>query len=892
MIRSKQLTSIALVLTGLLFAGADAMAQRGSSRGSSRPSASRPSVSVSRPSQSRPSVSRPSSPAPSVSRPSSSRPSYSPSSSSRPSYSPPSVSRPVQSRPSVSVPSAGPSRSPGYGTSGSGSVRYGVPSGGSSSPAPVYRTPSPSLQPSLGIPSSSSGPAYGRPSAVSPLRVPDTGGPSSRRINGALGGSELGSSSGSSSIPIIEPSRPRIAFPRPNTPSATRDEDPRLAGSGPASRRLRTAPATPEERRIASDAARPSHDIGRQSILERYRSARDTRGEAADPSGASARTLDGRRPSGPSQRVLGARARLAAGAEGGSRSDDGRLEHRIAGARERVMDRRLEGARGRVTASPSLRDLYTSNPPKAQGYVERGKVIANATSVVIAAGVGAACGLPPACIPWCGNFYGGWNTPYYAYCWPWTYWYCHFWWGYWPGWHCYPHNFYYGYGWWWPYYYGCYSYYYSPPAYYASVIYQYAEPQQQQQASYADEQQQQPEAVGEGVVAPEGAGGGAARSSADSMALASNHYLTLGDSAFRDGRFGDAVHFYAKAVEFAPTRACSTWCSPTPCSRPATTTTAPTRCGARSSSTPTLLDATIDKHDFYPTDGVRAAARGARELPAGTIRRTTTRAAAGGQLPVRRSRPAAAVDLLSGPEGLGVLEDPAGQLVCEAARTLQYGRQARSEIAEPGRRREPPPFRSGVGFDRRTGQYGIPVAGGRVRARRTRATELPELPRSLVAGEDLDLGAAAEAALVGSPTRASRLCSARRALEQGDDAAAEAGAGQARTEARPPPRSRPRRGSRARAPRPRTGRAARRGSRSSPRRSRARSPASSASRAASVRCDLARSRARARRRSTGSSAASVRPPAPRAGRRAGTSPPAARARSALEGRARTRRRAG
>ncbi len=33
---------------------------------------------------------------------------------------------------------------------------------------------------------------------------------------------------------------------------------------------------------------------------------------------------------------------------------------------------------------------------------------------------------------------------------------------------------------------------------------------------------------------------------------AAERYLGLGDRAFREGRYGDAVHFYAKAIEFAP----------------------------------------------------------------------------------------------------------------------------------------------------------------------------------------------------------------------------------------------------------------------------------------------------------------------------------------------------
>ena len=37
-----------------------------------------------------------------------------------------------------------------------------------------------------------------------------------------------------------------------------------------------------------------------------------------------------------------------------------------------------------------------------------------------------------------------------------------------------------------------------------------------------------------------------------SLNRASDYYLMLGDRAFREGRYADAVHYYAKAVEFAP----------------------------------------------------------------------------------------------------------------------------------------------------------------------------------------------------------------------------------------------------------------------------------------------------------------------------------------------------
>jgi len=37
-----------------------------------------------------------------------------------------------------------------------------------------------------------------------------------------------------------------------------------------------------------------------------------------------------------------------------------------------------------------------------------------------------------------------------------------------------------------------------------------------------------------------------------SLNRAADYYLSVGDRAFREGRFGDAVHYYAKAIEFSP----------------------------------------------------------------------------------------------------------------------------------------------------------------------------------------------------------------------------------------------------------------------------------------------------------------------------------------------------
>ena len=168
------------------------------------------------------------------------------------------------------------------------------------------------------------------------------------------------------------------------------------------------------------------------------------------------------------------------------------------------------------------------------------------------------CGYYSNCYwPWwgygnCGNY----NSCYWNACgtYPWN-WYCHpfsLCYGYWYG--CWPYNI----GYWYP---SCYSsYYYSPPAYYSTII--------DEQYSGGGEQvsEEAPAQSGESVEYSEPAHGqvrAPAKSNSeveqlfnqggpDSAARASSQYLSLGDQAFRDRRYSDAVHFYAKAVEFRP----------------------------------------------------------------------------------------------------------------------------------------------------------------------------------------------------------------------------------------------------------------------------------------------------------------------------------------------------
>lgn len=109
--------------------------------------------------------------------------------------------------------------------------------------------------------------------------------------------------------------------------------------------------------------------------------------------------------------------------------------------------------------------------------------------------------------------------------------------------------------WYWSWYYPCW-WWYSRPYYYndycfyrpvSTVVYS------QPQVIYLERES---EPVGEAVVSlppAQPAGTIAPPTAAEStLSIAAQRYLELGDRAFREGRYTDAVQFYAKAVEFAP----------------------------------------------------------------------------------------------------------------------------------------------------------------------------------------------------------------------------------------------------------------------------------------------------------------------------------------------------
>ncbi len=163
-----------------------------------------------------------------------------------------------------------------------------------------------------------------------------------------------------------------------------------------------------------------------------------------------------------------------------------------------------------------------------------GQATARASSISLA--VGLSVGL--------GYGYGSYGCGYYG---PgaWSYFNCWY-----PGWawNCQPYY-------WWPvswYYNACFgwplAYYWSSPAYYynpapyryGTVVYNYY-----YDDGYAADVVEQPLAAEPAPLGP------AATAAPDSAAVARDRYLELGDQAFYEGRYDDAVHYYAKAVSFA-----------------------------------------------------------------------------------------------------------------------------------------------------------------------------------------------------------------------------------------------------------------------------------------------------------------------------------------------------
>lgn len=159
---------------------------------------------------------------------------------------------------------------------------------------------------------------------------------------------------------------------------------------------------------------------------------------------------------------------------------------------------------------------------------------------------------------------------------------------------------------------------------------------------------------------------------------AADYYLGLGDRAFREARFGDAVHFYAKAVEFSPDEGILYLIL-----SDALFATGDYHYAAYSlrkalELDPALAYNVVDKHSFYaePERFDQQLAVLERYLEDHFLDNDARIVLAANYL--FGGRPAAAVDLLRNPFSLEVMESPAGSLLLEAAEKIQYGPPAQS----------------------------------------------------------------------------------------------------------------------------------------------------------------------------------------------------------------------
>lgn len=342
------------------------------------------------------------------------------------------------------------------------------------------------------------------------------------------------------------------------------------------------------QHRIGGESLRLSDRAGTSDILDRYSHGAG----AADRPASDVAT----RPSGPglsSARRAGAASRAPAPEVAGRGSDLGRSRTggRVAGQprsanetgstiRTRSASRDVAGER---SAAKGMRERYAGaqkeRPAEARTAEKLGRTAGVASDVAFRSAL-TASGIPTPAPSSSIVVSGGWSSDLAGgvtvtaacntSCWYWNCWYpsfCWSWWGSGWGWSfCwggyYPYYPYYysywnPYGWYYPayyypYYYSYYpAYVYSPPVVYQTVYYGDAYSGDGETASAAPEQEpattapEAPTTYGANALPPAGA--------ERSLAVrATSEYLSLGDRAFREGSYGRAVRYYAKAVEYSP----------------------------------------------------------------------------------------------------------------------------------------------------------------------------------------------------------------------------------------------------------------------------------------------------------------------------------------------------
>ncbi len=444
------------------------------------------------------------------------------------------------------------------------------------------------------------------------VRAPRIGVPS---ISGSRSGPEGGLASGRLARAGFDAARPAAAVPHPEVSADAL--------------RARYGAATPDSKRSAEDGARAGDEMKRPGGLSTGR----TRSDAATPTkkdGATTRTNSRGERKGEDEAKRGSRG---------------------TGSNRRVAD-----------AARSVDNLETISPLDA-GRTRTATRVGHAAGtvgggIVVGGGSGDYNGncWDPDASHW--NGYGWyWNT-----CWRGSWWWS---WSFgWPYGSCWWYGPSYGNSYW-PYGYGYSSWGWCVSPYaYTSVIYVDSDPE----VVYVERPADAPVADPSAGAPVQGAVPKVAPEIKEGLEKSADEALAAGDTAFREGRFSDAVRHYARAVEFSPERG-SLWLILSD----ALFATGDYHYAAYAFRRSIDLDATllemlVDKHGWYanPSEFDRHIAWAEAYLRDHVLDEDARLILAANYLFAKRF--ASASDALESAFGAGLAETPAGRIVLERAR--------------------------------------------------------------------------------------------------------------------------------------------------------------------------------------------------------------------------------
>jgi tetratricopeptide (TPR) repeat protein len=204
-----------------------------------------------------------------------------------------------------------------------------------------------------------------------------------------------------------------------------------------------------------------------------------------------------------------------------------------------------------------------------------------------------------------------------------------------------------------------------------TVIYVEQQPSEPYPAVQQGEGQLQPVPEGSAGAAPS-----AAPEVKQSLKAAAQEYLTKGDAAFREGRYADAVHHYARAAELFPEDGSIYLILSDALFATGDYHYAAFTLRRALEIQPTLIAPVIDKHVFYgdPADFDKQLGWAEAYLNDHFLDEDIRLLLAANYL--FSSRPAQAVDMLETSFSTAVRESPAGKLILERAKTAREAKPA------------------------------------------------------------------------------------------------------------------------------------------------------------------------------------------------------------------------